>query len=492
MNIIFMRHGEATDNVEEVLSDREIYWSTLTDKGRKTVEESLEFLPKKIDKIYVSPFPRTIETSHFVYEKYSTAEVVIEERLHEIKYGKYSGKKNNLELDETRMKQIAGDYFVRFGEYGENKFEIETRLSEFLVDVYKNNFNDNTIMIVSHGSITSYMKRILSIKSEHIKTGKVEEFLNVDFEPLFKYMKRLEEVKNERIEERLQQVESLNISSDLKERLREVSRKEFNNVSFSNEDFFNFIEGLNTNKLMCVKNSVFTEGIILVCFYNNFASFVEKWMNHYIDLGIKNFVMIDNNSEDGSTSLLEKYADKVNISFWKIEDEYNFYKMNGWRQQILEFYGKNKDYLIVHSNELFVYQNYKTVLLKDYLKLKKVPYIKSLVLNVYSKDSDGNLDDFKFVDKETYRITNDKSYGQSFYGGPEARVLGVNSLLQKIPFISYTGRELLLDEHFYYPWEINNESEFCTYLLNYEFFEKYKNVSFYDNDISILIDDIAY
>ena len=35
MNIIFMRHGEATDNVEEVLSDREIYWSTLTDKGRK-------------------------------------------------------------------------------------------------------------------------------------------------------------------------------------------------------------------------------------------------------------------------------------------------------------------------------------------------------------------------------------------------------------------------------------------------------------------------
>ena len=150
MNIIFMRHGEATDNVEEVLSDREIYWSTLTDKGRKTVEESLEFLPNKIDKIYVSPFPRTIETAHFVYEKYPDAEVVIEERLHEIKYGKYSGKKNNLELDETRLKQIAGDYFSRFGEYGENKFEIETRLSEFLCDVYKNNkkaLNSRTFLI---------------------------------------------------------------------------------------------------------------------------------------------------------------------------------------------------------------------------------------------------------------------------------------------------------------------------------------------------------
>lgn len=30
MNIIFMRHGNATDNVKEIISDKEIYWSTLT------------------------------------------------------------------------------------------------------------------------------------------------------------------------------------------------------------------------------------------------------------------------------------------------------------------------------------------------------------------------------------------------------------------------------------------------------------------------------
>ena len=129
---------------------------------------------------------------------------------------------------------------------------------------------------------------------------------------------------------------------------------------------------------------------------------------------------------------------------------------------------------------------------EEQLNLLKENGIKSLVLNVYSRYSDSNLDDFKFVDKGTYRIVNDRSYGQSFYGGPETRVLGVNSLLQKIPFISYTGRDLLLNEHFYYPWEINEEAELCMYLLNYEFFEKYKNVSFYDSDISILTDDIAY
>ena len=64
MNIIFMRHGEATDNVKELISDREIYWSTLTENGKETVIESLKSLPKEITKIYVSPFPRTIQTAH--------------------------------------------------------------------------------------------------------------------------------------------------------------------------------------------------------------------------------------------------------------------------------------------------------------------------------------------------------------------------------------------------------------------------------------------
>ncbi len=64
MNIIFLRHGEATDNVKELFSDKEIYWSTLTENGINTAKESILSLPKTIDKIYVSPLPRTIETAH--------------------------------------------------------------------------------------------------------------------------------------------------------------------------------------------------------------------------------------------------------------------------------------------------------------------------------------------------------------------------------------------------------------------------------------------
>ena len=187
MNLIFMRHGEATDNVKELISDKEIYWSILTEKGIETVKESIDFLPKKIDIMYVSPLPRTIETAHYVFERNSSINVVIDDRIREIQYGKYSHCKNNEELDEIRKKQIAGDYMVRFGDYGDNKYDIEKRLTEFLLDIYNNNNKNSTVLIVSHGSITSYMKRILDIKSEHLQKGKIDIFNNIDFSNVFKH-----------------------------------------------------------------------------------------------------------------------------------------------------------------------------------------------------------------------------------------------------------------------------------------------------------------
>ena len=196
MNLIFMRHGEATDNVKGLISDKEIYWSVLTEEGIKTVKETVNLLPANINTMYVSPFPRTVQTANYVFEKYPNINVQIDNRIREIFYGKYSHTKNNSELDEIRRKQIAGDYFTRFGDFGENKYDIEKRLTEFLLDVYNNNNEDDTILIVSHGSITSYMKRILNVKSEHLEKGKIDIFNNVDFSRLFEHIENLNKISN--------------------------------------------------------------------------------------------------------------------------------------------------------------------------------------------------------------------------------------------------------------------------------------------------------
>ena len=524
MNIIFMRHGEATDNVNELISDKEIYWSVLTEKGKNTVLETINNITQNVDKIYVSPFPRTIETAHFLYLKYPKTEVIIEKRLHEIYYGKYSFKKNNNDLDNTRLKQIDGDYFVRFGEYGENKYDIEIRLCDFLKDVYKNNFDNNTIIIISHGSIISYIKRILNIKAPHIKTGKMEEFIDVDFDPLFNYMKKLKSIKSKKINERVKQIEFLDISDNLKKNLITIANKEFNNIEFKDTYFSNLINGLGTKNLTQKTSKKFDDSIILICFYNDFESFAEKWINHYINIGIKNFVLVDNNSKDNSTKILKKYEKIVNISFWEIKEKYNCYKMCGWKQQILEFYGVGHKFLIVDSDELFIYQDYENTKLEEFIKSKNISYIKALMLDVYTnkKIYEGNLEDFNYVDRGTYKITTSVPYKQRFYGGPRSRVFDINPSLQKIPFVLYTGNEIYANDHYYYPWNINEKAIFCSYLLHYKFLpsdkEKYNkfvkderhwnnsheykvyqsilsnssNISFYDKNISIPITDIEF
>ena len=521
MNIIFMRHGEATDNVKQIISDKEIYWSTLTTNGKKAVLESITFLPTIIDKIYVSPFPRTIETAHFLSERYPSAEAIINQKLHEIYYGKYSGKKNNPELDHVRMKQIDNDYFIRLGQYGENRYDIELRLCEFLNDIYVNNFSSNTVVIVSHGTIISYMKRILNIKTPHIKTGKVEEFIDVDFAPLFKCISKLKTVKSKKIKERFEQINKLQINVSLKKNLIKLSKKEFNNIEFSDNYFSSFMCGMGTQKIKQQTSTNFENGVILVCFYKDFENFAKKWMDHYINIGIKNFVLIDNNSMDNSTKILKEYENKVNISFWSIDDDYDCYKMCGWKQQIFEFYGANHKFLTVDSDELLIYENYKNITFEEFLERNKLSTVKSIMLDVYTDKNlfEGEIEDFKYVDKGTYKITSNVPYFQRFYGGPRSRVFGVNPGLQKIPLISYTGKQIYVNNHYYYPWNINSKAKFCTYLLHYKFLpgdaEKYTalakdkgnwnnsheyktyydifsngKVTFYDKDISIAIDDL--
>lgn len=464
MNIIFLRHGEATDNVKELFSDKEIYWSTLTENGINTAKESITTLPKTIDKIYVSPLPRTIETAHYVYELYPNTEVVIDNRIREINHGIYTHQKNNEDLDNTRIKQINGDYFIRLGIKGENNFDIESRLCSFLKDLYESNLKDNTIMVVSHGSITSYMKRILKIKTPHIQTGKTEIFNDVDFNPLFEHIKKLETIKEEKINSRLSKIEHIE-SKKLKSSLESLIKNEFNNVDITEDMFNDYIEGLNSNDLVQVTDTKFDNGIILVCFYDNFEEFASRWIEHYLSIGIKNFVLVSNDSNDNSTNILKSYTDKVNISFWKLNKKYN--NLCGLKQRIFEHYKENT-YLTVEQYELFICKEHKNI--------NDLTNTLSLTLDVYSNEEK------EYVDKSTYRISS-TSFGQMYYGGPLYRLTNKKVYLQKIPLIKYTGNEIYISSNFYYPFDINKTKN-SSYLLSYKRIE-----NLYDKDISISLDE---
>ena len=460
MNLIFMRHGEAMDNTREILSSQEIQCSTLTENGRKQVIESVKLLPK-IDKIYASPLIRTLQTAKEVADS-QNLNVEIDNRIREINWGKFNGKENSAELDEVREKQVAGDFFIRFGQYGDSKYSIESRLCDFLTDVQKNNFKNNTVLIVSHGTIISFMKRILGLKSSHAKKGKFEVFNDVDFRFLEKHKNLLSDISNVEVSKRLKETDKIK-NSETRHKYVNIA-KDYNNIEFNNETLKYLILGLN-DKLSKVENTLkpidkSKKEIILVCIFNNFSEFFEKWIRHYVELGVKNFVLVNNNSDDNSIKKINeitKNIKDIKLDLYNVEATYNCFRACSWRQQILDIYGINRWYLNVDSDELF-HVDKKIEEYIDSINKNDRKSVKAIMVDVYSKKpifKNKNISDMKFVDSNTYKTEINPFYGLRIYGGPRGRVFGLRSSLQKVPLLYYTGNELIVNDHYVFPKELN-------------------------------------
>jgi len=68
-------------------------------------------------------------------------------------------------------------------------------LLKLTADIY-NNEKDNTVLVVSHGSVIAYMKRIINVESGHLKKGKIDVLNDVDFSGVVKHSEALQKIKN--------------------------------------------------------------------------------------------------------------------------------------------------------------------------------------------------------------------------------------------------------------------------------------------------------
>lgn len=249
-------------------------------------------------------------------------------------------------------------------------------------------------------------------------------------------------------------------------------------------------------------------------------------MKHYLKIGVRSFVFIDNNSNDGTLEKIESYAKPgISIEIYETDKKFGCNRQCGWIQQIINKYGENRWYLCVDSDELFVLPNHKSTNINsclDKLVSQHFCACKSIMLDIYPKKPlfSANLNDYQYVDANTYHIDERHEYGLRFYGGPRKRTFGIAPNLQKTPLFYYTGNELFINNHYLYPYKLNN-IELSSFLLHYKFMkgdytkykeaindkvywnnsaeykvypEKYsadKKLSFYDKEISVNIDRVT-
>jgi 2,3-bisphosphoglycerate-dependent phosphoglycerate mutase len=165
---IFMRHGQADNNVNRILVGRYIE-SHLTEYGKQQVADTSKYLKNvPIEKVYVSPVTRTIETAKIVCKLLGMS-YEIDERLYEIELGKLVG----MHFEEIIHKH--GNLFLKFyneddamlARYGVESFaSVKSRVKHLLDEIIKIQQDKNVLLITHLDPIKAAISILLDLKAE--------------------------------------------------------------------------------------------------------------------------------------------------------------------------------------------------------------------------------------------------------------------------------------------------------------------------------------
>ena len=165
---IFMRHGEADNNVNRILVGRHIE-SHLTENGRQQVRDTANYLKEiLVDKVLVSPVIRARETAEIVCDVINL-DYEIDERLYEIELGKLVG------MNYEDIIEKHGNLFLKFysgdeqmlDDYGVESFTSVKMRIKHLLDEAMQRYPDKNIIFVTHlDPIKAAISLLLDLKPE--------------------------------------------------------------------------------------------------------------------------------------------------------------------------------------------------------------------------------------------------------------------------------------------------------------------------------------
>lgn len=167
-----MRHGQAESNVSRILAGRHMK-SHLTEHGRQQVVDSAKQLMKNIaiEKVYVSPVTRTVETAQIVRQILGT-DYVIDERLYETEMGRLVGM--NYEEATTKygdvLNRFYSDYDPILESFGVEAFaSVKHRITSLLDDISQKHEDSNVLMITHLDPIKAALATLLDLSPEALR-----------------------------------------------------------------------------------------------------------------------------------------------------------------------------------------------------------------------------------------------------------------------------------------------------------------------------------
>ena len=185
---------------------------------------------------------------------------------------------------------------------------------------------------------------------------------------------------------------------------------------------------------------------ILICNVKNDLKRIKLFLQHYRCIGIKYFVILDNDSSDGTLEWLLH----ENIDVLSVKEEYSSKKRKGWIMKIMDHYGWNRWYLLADSDELFTYLGMDKMPVQqliEELQEKDIKRALCFMLDMYAKEnyiSDGEDEKVIDIEKEYCYFDSDSYYmdcrfwGYGIFGGPRTIYFSIGEgieLLTKYPLV---------------------------------------------------------
>jgi len=163
-SIIFLRHGQAKNNLERILTGR-TPGVPLTEKGIDQAEKAAKFLEHmNISAIYSSPIERARHTAEIV-GKHNSLDVTIDDRLIELDMGKFTG----VPYDE--IFNSHGNVFMKFynGELeiahnGVETFsEVKKRILGIVDHVIEKHPDQNVVLVTHMDPIKAMLSTVVDL-----------------------------------------------------------------------------------------------------------------------------------------------------------------------------------------------------------------------------------------------------------------------------------------------------------------------------------------
>ena len=163
-SIIFLRHGQAKNNIERILTGR-TPGVPLTEEGINQAEKAAKFLEHmNISAIYSSPIERAKHTAEIV-GKHNSLDVTIDDRLIELDMGKFTG----VPYDEIFTSH--GNVFMKFynGELeiahnGVETFsEVKKRVLGIVDHVIENHPDENVVLVTHMDPIKAMLSTVVDL-----------------------------------------------------------------------------------------------------------------------------------------------------------------------------------------------------------------------------------------------------------------------------------------------------------------------------------------